>query len=384
MKRLQKKENRKKHNEAMTKKKQREATKKQEKYTSDDESEAEQDSESEQTADSDQEEMVQQVQSSMKKGFIGKTKTPVEESEDEEESGEEEEDEDDSDDEMMRDDFEGFEEEEDEGATSKNGKKLKLMDDTDSDEDEDESDEGDSDEVEDSDDDVKLPIEKASKKLRAKKKKDDELAEDELKLNIGNKEIFDLDEATNVDKALNLQDIHQRIKDIIAVLNDFSSNRDPNKDRSDYIDVLKKDLCTYYSYNEFLMEALMSIFPLGELVEFLEAAEIQRPLTLRTNSLKTRRRDLAQALINRGVNLDPIGKWSKVGLVVYNSQGLFNTLNSCSFHYLILFYFSSTRCNARVSRRTLHDSRSFEYASCHGIGSARKRKDFRHVRCARR
>ncbi|KAI8636435.1 NOL1/NOP2/sun family-domain-containing protein [Parasitella parasitica] len=114
--------------------------------------------------------------------------------------------------------------------------------------------------------------------------------------------------------------VSQRIKEIVNVLNDFKKLRDPNSDRQDYVDRLIKDVSNYYGYSEFLAEKLFNLFSVSEAIEFFEANEVPRPVTIRTNTLKTRRRDLAQALINRGVNLEPIGKWSKVGLQVFDSS----------------------------------------------------------------
>ncbi|NWH45442.1 NOP2 methyltransferase, partial [Fregata magnificens] len=114
--------------------------------------------------------------------------------------------------------------------------------------------------------------------------------------------------------------IHQRIKGNMEVLQDFAVKREEGHTRQEYLALLRRDMAAYYSYSDFLLTKLMDVFPLPELINFLEANEVPRPVTIRTNTLKTRRRDLAQALINRGVNLDPLGKWSKTGLVIYDSS----------------------------------------------------------------
>ncbi|XP_061493286.1 probable 28S rRNA (cytosine(4447)-C(5))-methyltransferase [Rhineura floridana] len=191
-----------------------------------------------------------------------------------------------------------------------------------------------------------LPIEKAAKKEMLEGQafsEDDSDSEDEeetlphkqdveqeqnkeadLQLNVETDECFVLPSGQEIEKEAaqppDLQLIHQRIKDNIEVLQDFTTKREEGHSRQEYLALLRRDLAAYYSYSDFLTEKMMELFPLSELVDFLESNEVPRPVTLRTNTLKTRRRDLAQALINRGVNLDPLGKWSKTGLVVYDSS----------------------------------------------------------------
>jgi ribosomal RNA methyltransferase Nop2 len=81
-----------------------------------------------------------------------------------------------------------------------------------------------------------------------------------------------------------------------------------------------KDICAYYGYSEFLADKLLNLFPAREAFAFFEANETPRPIVIRTNTLRTHRRELAQSLINRGVQLEPVGKWSKVGLQIFESQ----------------------------------------------------------------
>ncbi|KAG0315099.1 rRNA (cytosine-C5-)-methyltransferase nop2 [Linnemannia gamsii] len=185
-------------------------------------------------------------------------------------------------------------------------------------EEEDEEDIFASDSEEDSDED---DMEAKSRKLDAAAQAEAEEAEAEMQTNImleSDKYVLP-GEDHEILQSTDLQVVQARIQEIVRVLNNFREMREGNRSRNDYISQLLKDLCLYYGYNEYLMEKLFYIFPVSEAIEFFEANEVPRPVTIRTNTLKTRRRELAQALINRGVNLDPVGKWSKVGLQVFDS-----------------------------------------------------------------
>ena len=174
--------------------------------------------------------------------------------------------------------------------------------------------------AEDSDEEPVLKIEKQARKLDKEKAHNRKLEKKELQAVVADTEAFELPRLEDlVDETQDLQNVQHRIREVVHVLCNFRSLRQAKRSRSEYLIVLMKDLMTYYGYNEFLIQKFMKLFPVSELIEFLESCEVQRPITIRTNTLKTRRRDLAQALISRGVNLDPIGKWSKVGLVVYDS-----------------------------------------------------------------
>ena len=204
----------------------------------------------------------------------------------------------------------------------KSGGKSQLL--SESDEEDDEN--GEDDESLDEDDDL-LDIERESKLLDRQMEEEKEEAELEMQRTIAeNTAVFHLptveELAAEVDgtRVVPPSEIRERINDIITVLADFKSRREPNRSRSEYMAQLTSDLAETFGYLPELVEYFLTMFNPSETLEFLEASDSQRPLVIRTNTLKTRRKDLAASLLKRGVTLDPLANWSKVGLKITASQ----------------------------------------------------------------
>jgi len=181
---------------------------------------------------------------------------------------------------------------------------------------------GDSETESDSDDEEELEIEKQSRLLEEAAKKEQDEAEADLDEELREQAAGVLPDETEEGPQLGPQDttgVKDRIQQIVNILGDFKKLRADGKTRVDYTRQLRKDLCLFYSYSDLLVDAILSLFSAPEAMQLFEANETERPLTIRVNTLKARRRDVAQALINRGVNLDPLAKWSKVGLRIVDS-----------------------------------------------------------------
>jgi len=194
----------------------------------------------------------------------------------------------------------------------------------------------------DSEDENILKVEKKSKKLEEEKARIEKESIEELRTNIQPEEpnspsfedqgsiiaenSYDQDyislpgglqvKASGITSS---EEKKQRIQEIVSILGDFQKLRDPAKSRQEYMQELENLIASYYGYSEFLAGKLLNMFPVSEAIDFFEANESPRPVTIRTNSLKASRKTLAQNLINRGVNLDTIN-WSKVGLQVFDSR----------------------------------------------------------------
>ncbi|EMD42424.1 proliferating-cell nucleolar antigen p120, putative [Entamoeba histolytica KU27] len=166
------------------------------------------------------------------------------------------------------------------------------------------------------------PFEQNAKKTNLKEAKIKAEAAEEMQTNIAAEQRHTLPSGQEIIHAQEIGDvatIGTRIREIVAVLCDFKARHEEGRSRQEYISLLIQDMQTYYSCNEFLATLVVDLFGPKGAVDFMEANEAPRPVTIRVNTLKSRRRELAQKLINRGVNVDMI-EWSKSGLVVYDSQ----------------------------------------------------------------
>jgi len=231
-----------------------------------------------------------------------------------------------------------------------NTKKSQLLSSS-SDEDDDDEDEDDdnkfdnkkgSDDDDDDDDDELLEVERQAQQL------DDELEQEKIEAAAELKRTIEEETAiyhlptrsewteASEDRLVAPSELRSHIASILEVLAEFKARREPGRSRSEYVDWLVQFASELYGYIPELVAYFCTMFSPTEAVEFLDASDRPRPLVIRTNTLKARRKDLAAALMKRGVTLDPLAQWSKVGLKIVESPvPIGATPEYLSGHYML-------------------------------------------------
>ena len=206
------------------------------------------------------------------------------------------------------------------------GPKKTLIESDDEDDDDDDEAFGNDDEVDDDDmsDDEELEVERQSRLLDARRVEEAEEAEEEYRETIAtNTSIYHLPLKEELDKDIDRvvppSELKSHIESILEVLADFKNRREPERSRKEYVDQLGLFIAELYGYLPELVEYFLTMFSPSEALEFVDYSDKVRPMVIRTNTLKTRRKDLALALMKRGVSLDPLAGWSKVGLKIMES-----------------------------------------------------------------
>eukprot|EP00531_Pseudo-nitzschia_arenysensis_P014806 CAMPEP_0116143112 /NCGR_PEP_ID=MMETSP0329-20121206/15275_1 /TAXON_ID=697910 /ORGANISM="Pseudo-nitzschia arenysensis, Strain B593" /LENGTH=638 /DNA_ID=CAMNT_0003638407 /DNA_START=44 /DNA_END=1960 /DNA_ORIENTATION=+ len=187
--------------------------------------------------------------------------------------------------------------------------------------DEDEDDEMVNDFGDNSDDEME--VERQSRLLDARRVEEEEEAEAEFKRTIATstavyhlptKEELEKD----IDRVVPPSELKSHIESILEVLGDFKERREPERSRKEYVDQLGLFIAELYGYLPELVEYFLTMFSPSEALEFVDYSDKVRPMVIRTNTLKTRRKDLALAP-NEERQLDPLANWSKVGLKIMES-----------------------------------------------------------------
>lgn len=175
------------------------------------------------------------------------------------------------------------------------------------------------------DNDEMLEVEEEAEMIDRDDAADEEEAADEMQRTIREQtSIYHLPTPEEVAKTVNRvvapTELKSHIESILEVLAEFKNRREPGRARKEYIDLLGTYIAELHGYLPELVEYFLTMFTPAEAYEFVIASDKARPLVIRTNTLKTRRKDLAAALIKRGVSLDPLDNhWSKVGLKIIDS-----------------------------------------------------------------